>query len=471
MIIRLLFIILLFSACSYNPAIVSYEDNNNQRHFVKTSDVHSFFKGYALADKNIKTNGIEWYKEVITDHFVVADLIYFEVISSDYTNSEEFINESGLYSNKAYYLTLYDKGKGLYSHDAEKYAFDVVQLRQILIKIYNYPDQDIIRENSGKLLSHLSGSKNIKAEFCKAAAEYSDDKATASSGGYIGYIPRGVTARPFDDAVFSAKKPGLITNLIETPYGIYIIYVESTSEKKTIPELRKLERNVSFFPLTLNLCDQSYNVYEFPGFYSNLFEINIAGQGIKVSNQTYNIGNIPGDLPLLKIYDSIYNWSQILAYLNIFNRELKPSQNIQEFENKIDAFSNTMIFTSRAQKDKYERTAQFRKDMDKAAEKLLKIDLAVSMEQEIQNAAKSSITELDISNYYISNPDSFIITNSKGKKFSIDYKPASKSIYEILQREQMKAIYKKWKEAKLKKYRAQYNDQAIFTLMQNLTNS
>jgi foldase protein PrsA len=62
------------------------------------------------------------------------------------------------------------------------------------------------------------------ADFAALAGEYSQDTATAASGGDLGYFKKGTMVTEFEDAAFALKK-GQISQPIKTVYGYHIIKV------------------------------------------------------------------------------------------------------------------------------------------------------------------------------------------------------------------------------------------------------
>lgn len=60
------------------------------------------------------------------------------------------------------------------------------------------------------------------ADFAEMAKKYSDDPGSASKGGDLGFVKRGVFYPQFEAAAF-ALKPGQLSDVIETPVGFHII--------------------------------------------------------------------------------------------------------------------------------------------------------------------------------------------------------------------------------------------------------
>ncbi len=70
---------------------------------------------------------------------------------------------------------------------------------------------------------------NAGVPFEKVAKEYSEDKATAEKGGYIGVVAKGSLIKPLDYAVWSTE-PGKY-RLVQSKEGYFIIYVKSEEKK------------------------------------------------------------------------------------------------------------------------------------------------------------------------------------------------------------------------------------------------
>ncbi len=72
-------------------------------------------------------------------------------------------------------------------------------------------------------------------DFAKLAETYSQDKASASKGGDLGFFQRGRMVKPFEEAAFALPVGG-ISDLVESQFGIHIIKVEANEPEKIQPQ-------------------------------------------------------------------------------------------------------------------------------------------------------------------------------------------------------------------------------------------
>ncbi len=102
-----------------------------------------------------------------------------------------------------------------------------VQVRHILLKTTGKPQDEIpkIHARAEELLKQLKAG----ADFAQLARKDSEDPGSAAKGGDLGWIVRGQTVKPFEDAAFSLKK-GEISNVISTEYGFHILQVLGKEE-------------------------------------------------------------------------------------------------------------------------------------------------------------------------------------------------------------------------------------------------
>lgn len=87
--------------------------------------------------------------------------------------------------------------------------------------------------------------KDIKAgaSFAAKAREFGTD-GTATQGGDLGWFTSGMMVKPFQDAVFSATKKGLLNDVVETEFGYHIIEVTEVKDNRYYT-LAIIERNIT----------------------------------------------------------------------------------------------------------------------------------------------------------------------------------------------------------------------------------
>ena len=93
--------------------------------------------------------------------------------------------------------------------------------RHILFKVdENSSDADAQLKKAEDVLKLARSGK----DFTQLAGQYSEDPGK-TTGGDLGFFPKGKMIEPFDDTVFSMQ-PGDISDIIRTPFGYHIIKLE-----------------------------------------------------------------------------------------------------------------------------------------------------------------------------------------------------------------------------------------------------
>lgn len=118
------------------------------------------------------------------------------------------------------------------------------KVRHILIATQNRPKADargILMQVMQELAQYSipaskaeQGAKEILASrFAEAAKKYSED-TTAANGGDIGWMTREKLEEQFADVVFSMPV-GVMSGIVETPFGMHLILVEARENAATEP--------------------------------------------------------------------------------------------------------------------------------------------------------------------------------------------------------------------------------------------
>jgi parvulin-like peptidyl-prolyl isomerase len=122
-----------------------------------------------------------------------------------------------------------------YTDNPGKFAVpERVRAAHILLEI----PQDATAAQKTELQRKLESIRfEIEAEsitFTDAAAKYSQDKKTASSGGNLGIMTRDNMPKSFADALFNAK-PGTISPVLESQSGYHILQMRELISAGTAP--------------------------------------------------------------------------------------------------------------------------------------------------------------------------------------------------------------------------------------------
>ena len=72
------------------------------------------------------------------------------------------------------------------------------------------------------------------ADFAALAREHSDDGATAPAGGELGFVTRGQTVPPFEEALFMLQ-PGAIGPVTESRFGFHVIRADARRDARVVP--------------------------------------------------------------------------------------------------------------------------------------------------------------------------------------------------------------------------------------------
>ncbi len=72
------------------------------------------------------------------------------------------------------------------------------------------------------------------ADFAALAREHSDDGATAPAGGELGFVTRGQTVPPFEEALFTLQ-PGEIGPVTESRFGFHVIRADGRRDARVVP--------------------------------------------------------------------------------------------------------------------------------------------------------------------------------------------------------------------------------------------
>ncbi len=104
-----------------------------------------------------------------------------------------------------------------------KDSLGVIPERVKIYHIFKNPKaSDILKEKYKKLAESILDSIKQGVDFSEMAKKYSEDPGSASQGGDLGFVRKGIFYPEFEAAAFALNE-GEISNVIESPVGFHII--------------------------------------------------------------------------------------------------------------------------------------------------------------------------------------------------------------------------------------------------------
>lgn len=103
---------------------------------------------------------------------------------------------------------------------AERHIIEQTRARHILIKADELTDDEQARQTAGQLRERILAG----ADFAELAREYSDDRASGTRGGDLGWVEPGMMVPAFEQAM-NALEPGEISEPVQSEFGWHLVEV------------------------------------------------------------------------------------------------------------------------------------------------------------------------------------------------------------------------------------------------------
>lgn len=132
----------------------------------------------------------------------------------------------------------------------------------------------ILVKNESDAQQILNKLKN-GASFEQLASEYSIDIGTKVRGGNLGFFPKGVMVKEFEDAAFGIENVGDISDVIQTQFGYHILKLYGKKAAET-PQFEDIKDQI------IQSLQQSENSQELLKYRTNLFSIALSEGRVKI---------------------------------------------------------------------------------------------------------------------------------------------------------------------------------------------
>ncbi|MCX7821618.1 MAG: peptidylprolyl isomerase [Brevinematales bacterium] len=468
-----------FSCSLIDEKVIASYGSGKMKGTVKIKDVKADFLNYALYDQSIVSNDVNWYKELIRSKFVIPELQYIDLVERGITNSTNFISNFQKMEKNIYDGTLIRKGQEIITEISKKGKHNLARASHILFLVSKYTnvngkqieksEQEYqkelqeIEKKAVNLLDSLKQAKNLDKEFAEAAKNLSEDPGSKNNGGDLGYFTEGTMVKEFEDAVFNAKKKGLVETPVKTPYGFHIIYVKEPASKKSLSQIKsKVDKN-SYSRIERTLSYKFMDSYKQEKV-KDLFESDYANKKIVLDGNSYEPKDIPDNAKVVEVYGKPYSWSESKEIISFYIPNFIETLNFDNFITQMNNLKNFLFFRDIAKNKNYDKSAKFKKDVKDNIEKYRKNLVVQTYEGELFENSKNQIAEKDIIDYYNKNKEKFTKTE-KNKKIIVPLKDAKESIINELAFQNLQTEKRKWEDELNKKYQIVFSDSAIKSLI------
>ncbi|MGC8764504.1 MAG: peptidylprolyl isomerase [Brevinematia bacterium] len=466
-------------SCSKDEKVVAECKLGKSNFTLKLKDIKNEFLNYALYDQSLVDKDLGWYKDVIKYRYLMSEMRYADLIEKGITNNDNFKKDYERLKRNIYDGALIRKGQSLIMEKSKGARYKVARASHILLLVPRYKEvsnkqveksadefEQEMKEAETKaknIIESLKSSKNVAKEFAKTAKEVSKDPGSAANGGDLGYFTEGTMIKEFEDAVFSAKKAGVISEPVKTTYGFHVVYVTDPAKERTLSEIKskipgntyqRLERTLAF---RFQDADQQKNVKE-------LFTLDVANKKITTEGKNYDVKGIPDEAKILSVYGKTYTWGECKEVISFYVPMFLEKLDINSFEEQMGNLKRFLYFRDIAKSQNYEKTKEFEKDYKDNLDRYTKNLVTQSYDNELLEKVKSQITEKDLRSFYNNNKQKFT-KEEKGKKIVSKFEDVKSNILNQIASSNVQAIKAEWDKELEQKYRITFNDSAIRALI------
>ncbi|MBI4650826.1 peptidylprolyl isomerase [Candidatus Desantisbacteria bacterium] len=168
---------------------------------------------------------VEKLERIIKDSVKVAS----DEVYDFFMQKNENVNISYVHFSPDAFVEKKDPKKYYDEHKQEFMSKKQYKARHILVKI-NQQGSDADKQKAREKCENIYKEVKKGTNFLKLALEHSEDTATKTNGGDLGYFTLGTMDKNFEDALIKLKE-GEVSPPISTSFGYHIIKLESIKEE------------------------------------------------------------------------------------------------------------------------------------------------------------------------------------------------------------------------------------------------
>lgn len=201
-----------------------------RKQYEKTGGKQGFLDNYLkkrLMLQEALKEGFEKRPDVQAEIEAARESTIFDLYVRDVV-AEDYVNEDAI---RKYYE----------EHKDQFVIPEKVRVRHILISPREKTANARNREQAMQLVSQIMaelhpyrGQPGFGARFAEAARKHSDDTGTGQLGGDLGYAEKGLFDAKFDEVAWNLK-PGTMSGIVETQFGMHLIYAEGKQAAASEP--------------------------------------------------------------------------------------------------------------------------------------------------------------------------------------------------------------------------------------------
>jgi peptidyl-prolyl cis-trans isomerase SurA len=291
-------------------------------------------------------------------------------------------------------------------------------------------------------------------DFTSLAAQFSEDQATKSLGGDLGYFDRRRMTQPFDSAVF-ALKVGEIAGPVRTQYGWHIV---KKTEEKPIQPFERVKENIKNDYKRTQKFKNDYNKYV--NELREKFEFKVIDDGMNFLHSKFDSTKTIADFNLDSLFtqadkekiiatfdDGQIKIQDILNMLNVnrdYQRTLLSSSTLISI---INTAGESLLLNKKAQDKKIEKEDDYIASIRDYENGLL-----VFRVDQDELWSKVKLTDTDLQSYYEANKTKYTKLDSAGQSTFKTFEEVKPEISNELQQVKYKEIEKAYVDALRQKY-------------------